>query len=112
MPTGSNRTVCCCAIPPRLLLVGRPAAAPGRPARVPGPRVWLLSGAGRRPAGRSALLVRLDVLVALLLGHLVERHVGARERVALDVVERPELLGVVEVEVRLGHQRLAVVPDV
>jgi len=51
------------------------------------------------------------VLLALLGGHLVQQHVGAVERDAADVVQRPHLLRI-EVEVRLRDQRVAVVADV
>src|SRR5215213_10828187 len=107
-PTGSNRTVCRWPIP-RLVRTG---GAPGRPAcRWSGHHYvneLLRLGLGEAPAGAAALVLR-DVVLPLLRGHLVERDVGAREGQVLHVVQRPELLRVVEVEVGLGHQRLAVV---
>src|SRR6478752_10098646 len=87
MPTGSNRTVCV------LPTIARSALP------------------GERPACGAALLVVGHVLLALLGGHLVQQHVGAVERDALDVVQRPHLLGV-KVQMRLRDQRVAVVADV
>src|SRR6185437_1472259 len=49
-----------------------------------------MCASGRDGAGA----VRRDVGLALLVGHLVEQHVGAVERVAADVVEGPQLLRV------------------
>src|ERR1044071_6081898 len=86
MPTGSKRTVCVLPILEALLR-------------------------RRRTAGRAAALVLGHVLLALLRRHLVQQHVGAVERDALDLVERPHLLRV-EVEMRLRDQRVAVVADV
>src|SRR3954466_11834639 len=84
MPTGSKRTVC--VVPTALLR-------------------------RRRTAGRAAALVGGHVRLALLRRHLVEQHVGAVERDAADLVERPHLLRV-EIQMRLRDQRVAVVADV
>src|SRR5215207_10547804 len=114
-PTGSNRTVCRWAIPRRLGLDSG-LTRPGRRLSVARPVqlsfTSLLARGRREAAAGPATLVLGDVLLPLLRRHLVERDVGAREGEVLHVVERPELLLVVEVEVRLGHQRLAVVADV
>src|SRR3954454_23748622 len=85
MPTGSKRTVCV------------------------SPMVFARSGGG--PAGRAPALVVGHVGLALLRRHLVQQHVRAVERDALDLVERPHLLGI-EVQVRLRDERVAVVADV
>src|SRR5215207_9883324 len=88
MPTGSSRTVCVSAM-----------------AFCPCP-------SGRRgPAAGAAALVLGDVRLALFGRHPVQEDVGALERVAARLVERPHLLRV-EVEMRLRDERLAVVADV
>src|ERR1700722_2872272 len=121
MPTGSNRTVCF-----GFSAIGAPLVKLPRPA----PPTWLGRGRSRwntRPFGIKGfgLLARrggttrralLDVVGregrALLVGHLVEQHVGRLDvGHPTQVVERPHVLRV-EVEVRLGDQRLAVVADV
>src|SRR3954468_7525308 len=116
MPTGSKRTTwdspMNACFPPGWGAPGR--AARGR-AGLPGLRWWGLrtSAEGRcRASSRPAAdVVRVEGL--LLLGrHLVEQDVRALQRRApTQVVERPHLLRV-QVEVRLRHQRLAVVADV
>src|SRR5919202_5556262 len=55
----------------------------------------------------EALLVLLYVLLTVLVRHLVESHLRARERDASHVVQLPHL-AVVEENVRLRNQRLAV----
>src|SRR5919112_1158166 len=59
----------------------------------------------------EALLVLLYVLLALLVRHLVERYLRARERDALHVFQLPHLV-VLEEDVRLRDQGLAVGADV
>src|SRR6478735_10362796 len=66
------------------------------------------SGSGRN----CACAVGRDVGVAFGVGHLVQEHVRALEGVAPHVVEGPQLLRVVQIEVRLTDQGLAVVADV
>src|SRR4051794_18037958 len=101
MPTGSNRTVC--VFPIGALWVGSRRAPPA-------PQSW--SGGGLRwAARRPATLVVRHVLLALLGRHLVQEHVRAVERDALDLVQGPHLLGI-QVEVRLRDQRVPVVADV
>src|ERR1700755_1981555 len=73
------------------------------------PAGW--SGSGRRTARRPAALVLGHVLLALLGRHLVQEHVRAVERDALDLVQGPHLLGI-EVQVRLRDERVPVVADV
>src|SRR2546430_69795 len=70
------------------------------------------SVSGRRRGDVRIRLVGRDVRLALGVGHLVQQHVGAAEGDAPHVVEGPELLRVVQVEMRLGDQGLAVVADV
>src|SRR3954453_3939541 len=69
----------------------------------------VLAGEATRGAALDVLGVELR---ALFVGHLVEQHVRALQRShPAQVVERPQLLRVVQVEVRLRDHRLAVVPD-
>src|SRR3954470_845641 len=99
MPTGSNRTVW---VFPMAAVAARGAGAPpARRGSGPGAR-------GRRATGGAARPVVGDVLLALLGRHLVEEDVGALERDALDLVERPHLLGV-QTQVRLRDERVPVV---
>src|SRR5215475_9716856 len=82
--------------------------------------VCLLSKAGRRsgvggrePAGGAALAVLDGVGLAVFGGHLVEEHVGALQRwAAPQVVQRPHLLLVAQLQMRLRGHGLAVVADV
>src|SRR5947208_1755441 len=113
-PTGSNRTMCRSAIH-SLASRSITDGGDGRRGDSRGGHhrsMLPLRRSRRGTSARAALPVLLCVLLALLRRHLVERDVGAREGEVLHVVERPELLLVVEVEVRLGHQGLAVVADV
>ena len=71
------------------------------------PRCWPRPVAAARAAG---FVVR-RVLLALLGGHLVEQHVGAVERDALQWSSVHIFFGS-QVEVRLRDERLAVVADV
>src|SRR5882672_9424286 len=67
------------------------------------------AGATRRwfsDRGRACAVLR-DVRVPLGVGHLVQQHVGAVERVAAHVVEGPHLLRI-QIQVRLPDERLAV----
>src|SRR3954449_10045473 len=101
MPTGWKRTVC--VFPMARVGWGSRRAPPAPPAG--------RSGRGRRTACRPAALVLGHVALALLGRHLVQEHVRAVERDALDLVQGPHLLGI-EVEVRLRDQRVPVVADV
>src|SRR5262245_51638516 len=133
MPTGSNRTTCLSAM--GSLTVSRSAPFPGtsrgpdRGSRTGGPRakasgppflwVCLLSNAGRRSgvdreaaAGAAAAVLGCELL-ALLRGHLVEEHIGAlQRRAAAQVVQRPHLLLVAQLQMRLRGHGLAVVADI
>src|SRR3954453_16500865 len=103
-PPGSNRPVCRWAIPRRLVLDSG-LIRPGRRLSVARPVqlgfTSLLARGRGEAAAASGTLGLGCVLLALLRWHLVEGDVGAREGEVLHVVERPELLLVVEVEVRL-----------
>src|SRR3954468_18019282 len=116
MPTGSNRTWCFSpiALPRSWSRADSGGGGGGRGAPRPPPSPDPRSGArggGSRPAGRTLAVVVGDERRPLLVGHLVEEDVRAQQRAEpLEVLGRPHLLGV-EVQVRLGGHRLAVVPD-
>src|SRR5262249_53048432 len=79
-----------------------------RPARA-GPGSVL----AREPAGRAAAHVAGVERLALLVRHLVEQDVRALYRPhPAQVVQRPHLLRVAQIQVRLRHHGLAVVADV
>src|SRR6195256_2119614 len=103
MPTGSKRTVCLAPIRVLSCLGTCGTRAPGR-----GP--WLsrrLAGYGCRPAAWAALAVVSGERLTFLGGHGVQQDVGAWEGTPAEVVERPQLLRIVEIQVGLGDERLA-----
>src|SRR5258708_2666585 len=128
MPTGSNRTTCLSAMNSLANYVLRTgtghtsvqeeepragASAAGPAALLPGFLRYRSGVGGRGPSGRAAAHVVRAEGLPLFRRPLVEQHVRALQRGhPAQVVQRPHLLRVVQVQVRLRDHGLAVVTHV